>query len=957
MLNLVRSISFLLFFSLTNYCLGQEIITHYTVEDGLPSNEVYYVYQDFDGYMWFCTDRGVSRYNGYEFKNFTTHDGLTYDVVFKIFEDEYHNLWFTCFDGSVCIWDHQDHCFKPFSKNKELEAHNGAMIWAETINVTDDSIFFYPINRRVESTVYVVSEDTLIRHAAANEGFVSNSKYPNSSLQSVIYSTPSMFFTVRLKYDRLKPFSKNAINEIFQEFYLNDVDELAGSLNQRWVYSLNYFKGIIAVGKRNGLYIYEGGKLRSTHLLGNSVSSTELDNEHKLWVSTLSKGVYVLGGEGIKKYDCSTFIEEGEKITELVAVEDHIIVGTSNGKVLEVGDIIEVYDGIQTNEWIHFFSKVNDELSFYQEGQQIIIDTKKKLKRGVVEPYPSLCGHAYNLLLNLPNNGSFIIGSGEYLYCEDGQLLYHKKGRLLYACLDNDNSIYYSTNFDLFKVSNFDFDNPISLTEQFELENSIVRKMYCTEDSLLILATSGDGVIIAKDDRLKVKINNENGLPSNSINCCYIDSEKRRLWCGTNRGLSIIDYNLEGDGFNIEGFTNLNKMGGLASNYITEITHTKDKVWLGLNQSVVSIPKDFQLKEIVPPQMNFVAFVNNDSNYSIKQIPEFKHSENNIEIRYEAMSLLRPVNGEFYRYRLINEENPDSIWHHTNDRGVWFKNLVAGSYLFQVEAKSENSTWSSPKNIQFEITPYFFDRHSVKIGGIVLLILILAFFQNRYLLSLKRKNQKMIAFKNLQLENQKLALESLRGQMNPHFIFNALKSVQRHILKDGKWAANDLLGRFSKLIRASLEYSRSEFISVGKEVDFLGNYLEIEQLRIPEKFNYEIILEKPEELEGLLIPPLLIQPICENAVKHAFGKEDGLLTIRIKLIEVDQLLVEVSDNGIGYLNARKRQSVSQHSMGLDIVRSRIELFEKQGYNVGIKLEPLDKVTTKGTKVILRLPCK
>ena len=88
-------------------CLGQVKFSLFTTDDGLPSDEIYYVHEDADGYIWFCTDRGISRYNGYEFENFNTKDGVTYNTVFKVFEDDSHNLWFTCFDGSITVfnWD------------------------------------------------------------------------------------------------------------------------------------------------------------------------------------------------------------------------------------------------------------------------------------------------------------------------------------------------------------------------------------------------------------------------------------------------------------------------------------------------------------------------------------------------------------------------------------------------------------------------------------------------------------------------------------------------------------------------------------------------------------------------------------------------------------------------------------------------------------------------------------
>ena len=229
---------------------------------------------------------------------------------------------------------------------------------------------------------------------------------------------------------------------------------------------------------------------------------------------------------------------------------------------------------------------------------------------------------------------------------------------------------------------------------------------------------------------------------------------------------------------------------------------------------------------------------------------------------------------------------------------------------------------------------------------LILLTTVTAFFFYR-----SNKQQK--------LTNNLLALKSLRKQMNPHFIFNALNSVNSYIAQSDERSANKYLSDFSTLMRAVLENSEQDFIPLAGELDLIKLYLKLEQSRFPEKFDYKVNIGPKSDLKDYLIPPMLLQPFVENAVWHGLRyKEDkGLLQITVRQKNNDSLEVIIEDDGIGRKKSEelktKRQS-DQKSTGMTNIKKRIEILNSM-YKDKIDLNIADlKKDGSGTRVIVTL---
>ncbi len=209
-----------------------------------------------------------------------------------------------------------------------------------------------------------------------------------------------------------------------------------------------------------------------------------------------------------------------------------------------------------------------------------------------------------------------------------------------------------------------------------------------------------------------------------------------------------------------------------------------------------------------------------------------------------------------------------------------------------------------------------------------------------------------------------MALEQklFRSQMNPHFIFNSLIAIQSYIYQKDPVSAGDFLAKFADLVRMILESSRSEFVLFSKEMNSLGLYLQLQNLRFENKFDYEIIVDENIDKDNVSIPPMLAQPFIENAIEHGlrFKKDKGLLKINYNL-EDNKIVFSIEDNGIGREKAKELNKKKEHlSLAINITEERLAILSKK-FKHRFKLEIIDLKNNDGepggTSVKFVMPCK
>lgn len=214
--------------------------------------------------------------------------------------------------------------------------------------------------------------------------------------------------------------------------------------------------------------------------------------------------------------------------------------------------------------------------------------------------------------------------------------------------------------------------------------------------------------------------------------------------------------------------------------------------------------------------------------------------------------------------------------------------------------------------------------------------------------------------KQQRLANNLLALKSLRSQMNPHFIFNALNSVNSFIATNDERTANKYLSDFSTLMRAVLENSEEDFIPLEKEIELLELYTKLEHFRFQDKFDYSIEVDPKIKIDEFQIPPMLLQPYIENAVWHGlrYKEEKGWLQIDISYINRNEIAITISDNGIGRERSKalKTQNQKKHnSKGLSNIQKRVVILNDMYKDkVDVQIEDINKGEETGTKVVVTI---
>lgn len=243
-------------------------------------------------------------------------------------------------------------------------------------------------------------------------------------------------------------------------------------------------------------------------------------------------------------------------------------------------------------------------------------------------------------------------------------------------------------------------------------------------------------------------------------------------------------------------------------------------------------------------------------------------------------------------------------------------------------------------------------KHQAEMALIATSVALLLFVVVVLLLNVKKKRQN--EYHQLVLRQQ-----LLRSQMNPHFLFNALGSIQNFMYKNDTKKAAGYLGNFASLTRSILEHSVKETVSLFDEIEMLRNYIELEKMRLNGRFDYVILVAENIETEFINVPPMLLQPFVENAIKHGFKKMESGSFLRLNFTEVEDVIcVVIHDNGIGINNASKNNSSSHRSMSMQIFDERRKVLAKRGKrNVECEISDLwsEDPAAHGTKVEVRIP--
>ena len=407
---------------------------------------------------------------------------------------------------------------------------------------------------------------------------------------------------------------------------------------------------------------------------------------------------------------------------------------------------------------------------------------------------------------------------------------------------------------------------------------------------------------------------------------------------------------------------NLKAGSGMTGNYRAGIgqylvAHLRNKAGQIISSRVIYFKKSAPEIKSLSTSDNALVFSNliaSENRFDERQLDVGWHrqytsnlsvSSDKLKLSYNENNVLIDINSKIYRkealeYALFKGDKEIRKWdgNEYNNHYILLKNLDPGDYRVVIRFKRQRNSISE---LRFSISSVWYKTAAFKAAILILLILAVVFFN---FLSKFRNQKQVVRLLNKKAEQSAEELKNIHALLNPHFTFNALNSIQGLVNKRDVDAASKYLSSFGELLRETLRESKTDLIPVTKELENLKIYIGLEQLRYP--FTYNLNIDRNLDLYSSTIPPFLLQPFVENAIKHGFSKMNGRGELNVNLDKNgDTMVIQIADNGPGFETALLKEGY-----GLSLSRKRIELVNREYGEELIKLHM--ESTSEGTLILL-----
>jgi len=1001
---------FILFivFQLSQQSFGQEKpFTLFTEDDGLPDNDVRDMIKDNSGYLWIATSNGLSKYDGQKFTNFQTQQGLPGKWVWSVEKDDQNRIYAGCFRGGLAIIEN-DKIVKTLYLGKYAQntirklyySHTHQIMFVGTdfgiyaLKDTTFTLLSYPNDAPEKSSILAIVEYGgdiyfTVHNTMAHGGFfrmeINDQDLKKTKVTKIVGGgqgfgitviKDTIYFNVNsdiYKYDQ----NSHKAGSFFKTPYQFNIWTLG---------SIGYDK--IALGGygenrfHSGLRIFDCKKKRTIEspyrFDGATINNIVHDkNSNSTWICSEIGLAYINNSSPFEFYET----DDKSIIKDIEVLNDSIFVLTEKDLWILRNSEVKKYLGypelnqIANQKMNEFFRNATLKKKAINKDWKLLIMNKNE----TVIPL-NFAKEDGELFLTTSLGTISIPGMRTYLPVIDGQFI--KK--------DNFGRSFWMPGYDFLRFSDHDHD-PF-YNNYFEPENKYrVKSIFkvLKGGNALFFASVFDGIFAIKGNEI-FNLNSKNSEIGDNISDIEQDHEGK-IWCATSNG-NLLKLELN-DSLYVAKKFNAQNCKIIGNNY-KWLKFNKENLFVGTNKGLNKIAID-QLKKdrfdsvLFYNQFNGYSFISTESpvcdehgniyvhsaNKIIKiknenpvqvklklDFPEIKiddqsisfddfthislnSSTNNIRIIFSVFKMPSSKNIE-YRYS-VNEGVRES------GNSILLQSLKPGKYSVNCEAKDKETGKQYQEVIQFQIDkPYWqslwFVVLSAMITGVIIYWILYARFQHQ-----KKKDDE-----NARLARQiaDLKIQSLQAQMNPHFIFNILNSIQSLILQSKTKDALQYLGSLGSMIRMNLENVSEEYIPIEEEIRFLKKYIEIEELRFKKRFQVELKNDIPEV--NILVPPMLIQPIIENAIKHGVrGLNDGgLVTVSFN-VENERLSITVEDNGIGRMASNRTKIEHHQSKGQELIERRLNLLNEKNKTTANSISITDleeKGQPSGTKVIVTL---
>lgn len=951
-------------------CRGQDFpLIHYTTGNGLPSQTIYDIYKDSKGFLWISTDKGVARYNGIRFEKFSTFDGMSDNEIFMFREDYQRRLWMGTYSGALCFY--KDGIFHTAENTPFLRLPVKTSLIEDMFVENDSSVMI-----RFQNLPYFVcikNDECQIRNYSSVKKLMPYSeilfidrltqnsyKYFCEKMNVVadtnghilsVDSAPWRYKLVRAAVCQKQRYIQN-YDSIFNLEGKVIYTPFLPEINRRYLCRIYYDGHNYLLGSFDGLRINNNYYL----LKRKFVTSITQDIEGNYWLGTIEDGIYKLNRNffSVKEYDN---VVPGKAVYAYARSGD-VYFTTANNNLYRFSKGLTncLFDNAQyyhnkTPERIpgysgHYVDSALTYYSFYNDHNNIItgLDAKKVSVKRFRSAYTDNIKALFAIGTTIYQSIGTEIIEQHYTDVHDGDsikniLLTGSSNKRVYSFTkDNTGHLWYASGDSVYKYNGSNF----IAQRQF---GTLSFRHFDIFGQYLVGYTSKFRLMVCNN--INGRVNIDSSINDNCIWEDFFRLSEDQVLISTNGLYRLLTFLPSGDKprFSLQVIEN-----PFIPVEAEAITSDDDNCYFIKNGVITSVNKNVLLSRSNAPKLIFTFLKTKNKKYPVESNITLPYSESS-SINIAFMSLSFSGKDLIYEYSISKDSS--NSWKPLASEEINLFTSGYGTYIIKIRAKTLSSSFSVPAVLYVYIEKPFWATLWFILLAFILLSIV-SFLIVRYSIrAAVRKKEKEHTVKVKSIKSEYMALNAL---MNPHFIFNSLNSIQSLINENDKWHANEYLNVFSLLVRQNIHNISKELIPLQKEIELVENYLKLEKLRFKDYLNYEIHIEDDTDTDTIKLPPLLIQPLVENAIRHGLlPKQSTNNFVRINIYErQDMLYIEIKDNGIGIhqsLKSKHNHSASFHeSLGLDSIRKRIEKLHII-YNTEITFQ-IDEIENAGGTIAI-----
>ncbi|MEZ5012940.1 MAG: two-component regulator propeller domain-containing protein [Chitinophagales bacterium] len=889
----------------------------YTSGNELANSNVHDIIHDARGNLWFATDRGVSRFDGFKFSDYLYKEGLPASEISCFAENDSNVIIAAGHNDAIVRFGNNFHPFIPAIKGMA----NDRAIWFNnlwySLQINDHITTYQPADKK-ESIVTFGDPTirplcmTIYQHAV----YVGT----NKGLYRIISDTQTEFVDAFGSSEILSAFSTG------DRLYL-------GAHHTLYVYSGEHttafetpgsvthilvgVNGIIwfSTAEDGALYRMENGAYGndlSERLMTGGIAINKIyeDTEGNIWIATAGKGVYCLH----HFYNTNFTGIDGLPDTYITALSadanGNICIGTQKGLCLFNGEkIILPKDPVNCN--VRSVHMQNGQITvwFNSTGVRNFDPGIKQIGTRNIHYFPDQQTAGGRSLWLTVHSGTFLSPDLTEQLPDAPTCMY----------TDAKNVLWVGTHKGLFRLQK---------NSSWEQVKGIPGKGNISAmcGSAATVYVGGESGIYAYDLRSGAVTQPAFGKNIDNVTALTLDGNER-LWIGTLTGLFL---------WSEETLLQFDTRNVLVSDEIHALVYDEknDDMWAGSSFGLSRIDiRAFLNTPIHAPVATFKNLRSADSIY--RDLDTYNdlilpHRSGSFTLRFSAIHFSTPEGVRFY-YKF-----DDADWELATGRQIEFASLPYGKHVILLKAEGERKHAGPVATLTLTVKTPFWATNWFKIAVIALLLFSIAWIIRKRFDLLRKKQQEKL---EVQARIAELRHQALSASMNPHFIFNALNSIQQFINVHDTHEASEYLGKFARLIRIMLDAGSKTFITLQEETERLQYYLELEKIRFGNKLNYSIDIDPSLDLHMEEIPNMVIQPIVENALWHGLLplNRPGTLTVQFKR-SGKGLSVIIDDNGMGVKASAAAKQKDHNSLGIRMIRERFEMLNRlSGYTADIQL--------------------